>query len=104
MSVVRAALGRSSGPSRRLAWLRICSFRARVGGRECQLAQHGRRCLLFQTVAADRRAREMTMCGAAETSSGRPIHFRMHSVVQVVAWSDPCRRTTPVWGLRVVIK
>jgi hypothetical protein len=50
------------------------------------------------------RAREMTRCGAAETSSGRPIHFRMHSVVQVVAWSDPCRRTTPVWGLRVVIK
>ena len=31
-------------------------------------------------------------------SSGSPIHIRMHLVVQVVAWSDPCRRTTALSG------
>jgi len=32
-------------------------------------------------------------------NSGRPIHFRMSSVVRVVAWSDPCHRTTGRLGL-----
>ena len=31
-------------------------------------------------------------------SSGRPIPIRMHSVVRVVAWSDPCCRTTARLG------
>ena len=72
-SVVRAALGRS-GPSRRLCLatsLQLSS--AGLRGRKCQhSAQADDGC--FFTITADRRARAMTRCGAAETSRQRQAY------------------------------